>query len=175
MNIRRKLIRNVVNRLLSEADCNRPPVDVEAIAKRNNTVIHRRGVDEDFSGYLIRNADQSSGVIGVNSKHPLNRQRFTIAHELGHFLLHGGNNVHIDKQFLVRRRDKDSSKGTSPEEMEANLFAAELLIPEAFLSRDMKEAGSFNFPEDDRVAELAKKYRVSQQAMTIRLTTLDYL
>jgi Zn-dependent peptidase ImmA (M78 family) len=175
MNIRRKLIRTLVDRLLSEAHCTRPPVDVEAIAERNDMVIHRRGVDEDFSGYLIRNPSQSSGVIGVNSKHPLNRQRFTIAHELGHFLMHGGNNVHIDKQFLVMRRDKDSSKGTSPEEMEANLFAAELLIPEAFLARDMKEAGSFNFPDDDRVEQLAKKYRVSQQAMTIRLATLGYL
>ncbi len=175
MNIRRKLIRNIVDKLISEAHCTRPPVDVEAIAERNKTVVHRRGVDENFSGYLIRNTAQSSGVIGVNSKHPLNRQRFTIAHELGHFLLHGGNSVHIDKQFSVMRRDKDSSKGTSPQEMEANLFAAELLIPEAFLARDMKEAGSFDLPEDDRVAELANKYQVSQQAMTIRLTTLGYL
>jgi Zn-dependent peptidase ImmA (M78 family) len=46
--------------------------------------------------------------------------------------------------------------------MEANLFAAELLMPKTFLAHDLKHGGSFNFPEDKRITELARKYAVSQ-------------
>ena len=58
---------------------------------------------------LVR-SDDNEAVIGVNSAHHINRQRFTIAHELGHFCLHKGKDVHIDRSFRVNRRDKRSAQ-----------------------------------------------------------------
>jgi Zn-dependent peptidase ImmA (M78 family) len=176
MNIRRKHIRELVRRLLSEAGCENAPVDVERIAQLRNALVHRQSVEDDFSGYLCRILHHSSAVIGVNSNHHPNRQRFTIGHELAHFLLHAGDDVpHIDRQFVMKRRDPHSSEGTNPEEVEANLFAAELLMPEEFLARDMDQLGSPDLLDEDFVGQLAKKYRVSQHAMTIRLTTIGFL
>jgi Zn-dependent peptidase ImmA (M78 family) len=175
MSIRRKYIRELVNRLLAEAYCESAPVDVEQIAKLRNAIVHRQSVEDNFSGYLFRNLQQASAVIGVNSNHHVNRQRFTIGHELGHFLLHAGDKLHIDRQFVMMRRDQQSSEGTNPEEMEANLFAAELLMPERFLVEDIQHLGSLDLLDEERITRLARKYRVSQHAMTIRLTHLGFL
>lgn len=50
----------------------------------------------ELAGMLVRGDGQI--VIGVNSLHPLNRQRFTIAHECGHLLLHKGE-FHVDRRL----------------------------------------------------------------------------
>lgn len=71
----------------------RPPVDAEAIADAEGIVIvRRRFEDGDVSGLLFRDGDHH--VIGVNSAHPMARQRFTIAHELGHRALHPRTGTH---------------------------------------------------------------------------------
>lgn len=175
MSIRRKHIRELVNQLLAEVGCENAPVDVEKIARLRNALVHRQSVEDTFSGYLFRNLQQASAVIGVNSNHHANRQRFTIGHELGHFLLHAGDKLHIDRQFVMMRRDQQSSEGTDPEEMEANFFAAELLMPEHFLAQDIKQLSSNDLVDEEGIARLARRYRVSQQAMTIRLTRLGFL
>ena len=72
-------------------------------------------------------------MIGVNSLHQVHRQRFTMAHECGHLLLHRGKRVYIDHTFrvnsraLVNNRDGSSASATDPEEIEAKRFAAELV------------------------------------------------
>ena len=67
-------------------------------------------------------------MIGVNEDHHSNRQRFSIAHEIAHFVLHHGD-TYIDKGYRVHFRDLESGSGTKREEMEANAFAAALLMP----------------------------------------------
>jgi Zn-dependent peptidase ImmA (M78 family) len=115
-------------------------------------------------------------VIGVNSHHPKTRQRFTIAHEVGHFCLHGHEELRVDKGlFVIRNRDATSSTGTDIEEIEANLFAAELLMPAKWLERDLLEGLGSNKRDDNLISELAKKYLVSDQALTIRTSSLGYL
>src|SRR3954470_4270018 len=73
---------------------------------------------------------QGRYIIGINSSHPETRKRFTIAHEMGHLVLHQLDQVHVDKQFLVKLRDDISSQAIDPHEIEANAFAAALLMPE---------------------------------------------
>lgn len=175
MNVRRKHIRDLVLNLLDESGISEAPINVEEIVERRNAVIHKQSVDDDFSGYLFRDTARLAAVIGVNSDHHPNRQRFTVAHELGHFLLHTGDEVHIDRRFVMKRRDGKSSEGTDVEEVEANLFAAELLMPEHFLFQDIEHLGGIDFLDEQTVGRLAHKYRVSQQAMTIRLTSLGFL
>lgn len=60
-------------------------------------------------------------------------------------------------------------------EMEANLFAAELLMPKQFLDADLAKLGGLDLFEDEVLRDLAKKYEVSVQAMTHRLTNLEYI
>ena len=84
-------------------------------------------------------------------------------------------NVHFDHNFRVHMRDDLSSQGIDESEIEANLFAAELLMPAAFLEHDLKKAGVVYFIDDDVISNLAHKYGVSTQALLIRLKNLGYI
>lgn len=135
-------------------------------------------VDDDLSGFLFRDKKNGRIVIGVNKSHHPNRQRFTIAHELGHFLLHEGETVHFDGQrgaFTVNLRNSESAKGESDWEREANLFAAEVLMPAKFLAQDLRGKDLDLLGEDDFLGKLAAKYEVSIQALTFRLANLGYI
>ncbi len=66
--------------------------------------------------------------------------------------------------------------GEQPSEIEANAFAAELLMPVSFLKRDLEEGDdAVDLSDDDALKSLAAKYRVSVTAMTFRLANLRYL
>ena len=114
-------------------------------------------------------------LIGVNARHGENRQNFTIGHEIGHFLLHEGDEVHVDREFRIKLRSGASSAGTDMEERESNLFAAELLMPARFLERDLEKIDGLDLDNETVVARLAEKYGVSTQAMTFRLANLGYI
>ena len=60
-------------------------------------------------------------------------------------------------------------------EKEANLFAAELLIPAAFLEADLVKSGGMDIFDEDVLKGLVGKYRVSAQGLTYRLTYLGYV
>ena len=123
---------------------------------------------------MVHRRPDGSGVIGVNSSHSVTRQRFTIAHEIGHFLLHTDEDVHIDEKRPIGRRDDLSGQAVDACEIEANQFAAELLMPESLVREFVRNLGS-NHPEtsvEDAIEELARTFRVSQLAMTYRLTNL---
>ena len=115
----------------------------------------------------------NQAIIGVNKDHAPVRQRFTIGHEIGHLLLHDHDEVHVDRDFRVRMRSGASSQGTDRDEMEANRFAAELLMPLRLL-RDDVESCEFDLTDDDELRSLARRYGVSSQALAIRLNALGY-
>lgn len=172
MGIRWRKIRALAERLLAEHEIFSPPVPVEQIAKANHARLHLQALDGDISGFALRGEGQS--VIGVNTRHAPVRQRFTIAHELGHLLLHDPG-VRVDRSFRVRLRSPVSSEGTDAEEVEANRFAAEILMPVEFLKRDLEALDSIDLLDDEIIADLAKKYDVSRQAFLIRLNVLGYV
>ena len=93
-----------------------------------------------MSGLLHRSEDGNRAVIGVNSRHPTVRQRFSIAHELGHLVLHKPA-FQIDQHAFVSFRNSKSSSASDPHEIEANQFAAVLLIPEALLKVCLDQLG----------------------------------
>ena len=115
--------------------------------------------------------DGNATVIGVNKAHALTRRRFTVAHELAHALLHEGEEVHYDKDFRVDFRSAASSLGVDVKEMEANFFAASILMPRRFLDADPRVA-DLDLEEETAVKELAARYKVSPHAMSIRLGNL---
>jgi Zn-dependent peptidase ImmA (M78 family) len=175
MVIRRKHIRALVEKILTERNIRNAPVEVDTVARQLGLKIRKVRTDGDISGFLFRAPRKSQPVIGVNSRHHKNRQRFTIAHELGHYLLHGGDEFHVDRDFKMKLRSSESSLGVDVEEMEANFFAAELLMPKSFLEKDLSELGSIDLLNDGKLRKLASKYDVSSQALAFRLAYLRYV
>jgi Zn-dependent peptidase ImmA (M78 family) len=178
MAVRRKHIRTLVERLLSNQGIQSSPVEVENLARALGVEVRYEPTDDSLSGFLLRDIKHHQAVIGVNSKHPENRQRFTIAHELGHFLLHEGERVHVDRAdygFQVKLRNNNSGKGTDIEEKEANLFAAELLMPASFIEQDLANVETLDLLDDEGLKILADKYKVSTTALTFRLAYLKYI
>lgn len=162
-------IRDLVRDLLNKSNIISPPVPVDHIATILGSEIRYSPFDGNLSGMIFRGEDRI--VIGVNSIHHPNRQRFTIAHEIGHLWLHKGKEIYIDRSFRVNLRDDVSSQGIDREEMEANRFAAELLMPYDMLMTDL-EGQEIDMEDAKDVEILAERYKVSIQAMTFRLTNL---
>lgn len=160
--------------LLAEAERNLLPIDVEGIARTAGATLAFEPFDGDVSGFLVRNGGQT--VIGVNSAHPNTRQRFTIAHEIGHLKLHEGHPLIVDKLVRVNMR-RAASLPTGKEEVEANKFAAQLLMPTGQLRREFGKLIPKRGPisADVLVAQLSKTFRVSPPAMTYRLQELNLL
>lgn len=158
---------------------NKLPIRVESVAKSLRIEIKHERFDDDLSGVLVKEGTRS--VIGVNSSHAITRQRFTIAHELGHHVLGHEGEVFVDKtlrsQAMVIRRDGMSSLGIDEVEVQANRFAAELLMPKGLVAEQVaKSLGKKSkLTPDELVQALARTFQVSQQAMEYRLTNLGYL
>lgn len=175
MAIRKRKIESIVQDLLSKYKIKDAPIPVERIAKGCGAKIFYQSLDNDLSGFMYR--EKSNGLIGVNTHHPAVRQNFTTAHELGHFLLHDQEQVHVDREIRtpLHLRSKVSSEGTNELEREANYFAACLLMPSEFIERDLVDEEYVDLLDDDFLCKLARKYRVSTQALIIRLKNLDYI
>lgn len=179
MPVRKKQILEIVERLLTEHRIKQGAVPVDKIARSLGITVALDQVDNDLSGFLFRDRTAGRTVIGANKSHHKNRLRFTIAHELGHYLLHDGEVIHLDQEpasFTVDFRDGKSAKGIDDNEKEANLFAAELLMPAKFLRQEL-DGKHFDLLAGNNGAlqKLAKKYKVSLQALTFRLTNLGYI
>jgi Zn-dependent peptidase ImmA (M78 family) len=101
------------------------------------------------------------------------RQRFTIAHELGHRALHPGRELILDVPVRVNLRDKTSSMASDLEEIEANAFAATLLMPEQMIRDQLNQLPPARRREPDAAAEaLARIFKVSTPALNFRLINL---
>jgi Zn-dependent peptidase ImmA (M78 family) len=150
------------------------PVPVDRIAAGLGVPIVEESLERNVSGLLLRKPGRGA-AIGVNGAHAYVRQRFTIAHELGHLLLHPGRELILD-HVRVNLRDDVSSLGTDKEEREANAFAAELLMPAAELKAEIQHLAERGQTPDSRfVSDLAIGFGVSEQAMEFRLVNLGIL
>ena len=159
-------IEQITDGLLRDAGIAAPHVPIDEIVRARGITILAMDLKE-VSGLVVR--DGSVTVIGVNKAHPLTRRRFTVAHELAHALLHEGKEVRYDKDFRVDFRSGDSSLGVNVEEMEANFFAASILMPRRFLAADPLMSDLDVEDATVTVKALAARYKVSSHAMSIRL------
>ncbi len=141
------------------------PLPIEELAGKLQIKISR-APGGDFSGILIRK--DGKALIGINSNEPQVRQRFTIAHELGHFILHP------QKDAFVDYRDNKKDIMRTARERQANMFAAALLMPREQLINDFKNIAKSGFTDEELII-LAKKYLVSEDSMKFRLMNLHLL
>lgn len=157
--------REAARSVLKEHGITSAPVPVDRIARQLGVRVQFAPLDNDLSG--MAHIRDGIVVVGVNSLHAPNRQRFTLAHELGHVILHRPileSAVHVDRVLL---RDRNSSTGTDQQEIEANAFASELLMPTDILET-MLGGRQVILDDDEEIAALAKKFRVSESAMRFR-------
>lgn len=160
MNEHIKYIENLALRALRTINCKTPPVFVEKIAKKFDLTV----IEFDFSDTISGVLKTQRKVIGVNKKHHPIRRRFTVAHELGHFLL--GHELNKGADFV----DDNFGKPISSER-EANLFASFLLMPKEWIKKRAKEQRI----DGQTIKKLAKEFEVSEQALTIRLLELNLI
>lgn len=172
MTVRRKHIRDLTLEILQKHEVKSAPVDVLKVAQGMGLEVRKHEAEDDISGFLFRDSKHAVGVIGINSRQGLARQRFTVAHEIGHHLLHSHARIHVDRGYEIKHRDNKSKEGTDVDEKEANLFAAELLMPEHFLARDLAKFGSIDLADEEALKDLAKMYKVSPLALAFRLAYL---
>ncbi|WKZ28527.1 MAG: ImmA/IrrE family metallo-endopeptidase [Patescibacteria group bacterium] len=127
---------------------------------------------DEISGFFKRNGKGNTPVIVINSAHPKERGRFTLAHEIGHYLLHAQKAVTIN---TLHFRKRDSSLSLDLEEIEANQFAAELLMPYHLMISEITGSDLLNHDSVNKLTtKLSKKFLVSEQAMTFRIAKLFF-
>jgi Zn-dependent peptidase ImmA (M78 family)/DNA-binding XRE family transcriptional regulator len=147
--------------LLAQGRITQPPVAIDALARECGVQVCEAELPGQVSGVLLF-VDQHV-VIGFNNAHPEVRQRFTIAHELGHYLLSHHDHFHIDLS---------DAHGNPPgynwqDERAANDFAAAALMP--------SEMVTHYFEKDRGLEKLAGRFKVSREAMGWRLVNLGLL
>ena len=139
------------------------PVKVGALAKELGLRVVKSSLSPRISGQIGPCDDAPSGFeIKVNRYETLERQRFTIAHEIAHFLLHKESIGRGIVDNLLYR-----SSLSSRMETEANKVAAELIMPRKLIRSALTESGSAL--SDEKVESLAGKFKVSVPAMKVRL------
>lgn len=136
------------------------PVDPVRIANELGIDVFEAALDPNTSGAIIKRPGEDPQIV-LNRNDHANRQRFTCAHEIGHFVQRSDE---PDDYEFVDLRGPLASAGTDSVERYANAFAAALLMPAEEVKTRAKRA--------DSIVELAYEFRVSQDAMTNRLANL---
>jgi Zn-dependent peptidase ImmA (M78 family) len=145
-----------------------PPTNVEAIIRALGVELDKRApLDQGIAGELIHFGD-GDYKITANADDHYYRQRFTLAHELGHYMLHShliGDGVDDNKAYRSTAEGKFFNKRIGrTEESQANQFAARLLMPKSKVV-ELAVSGT-------DIRTLANTFQVSPAAMRIRLDTL---
>lgn len=147
--------------LISRYHIEEPPINIFDIAENEGIkIIFFRPSEQtdNVSGIL----DKEGKKIYINATESSKRQAYTLAHELGHYFLN-----HQPNEYGVYRRDFTHIE-KSPKEKEADIFAAELLMPRQILINTKKK---FHLSDDD-VSILSGIFAVSEPAMSFRLKNL---
>jgi Zn-dependent peptidase ImmA (M78 family) len=137
------------------------PVDPVAIAKELGVLVFNADIPGDVSGLLRKHPGQAAEIY-LDTDDPLVRRRFTCAHELGHYVSHVGDDS--DSMSFVDYRGPLAAKGSDPDEVFANRFAANLLMPRQKV-RELRGLGV-------SAVQMAKFFHVSLEAMNNRLASI---
>lgn len=163
----------IAEQTLVEYGIVRPPVPVQDLVHQMGIELVYQPFDGELSGILYQEDDHA--IIAINSRNARVRQRFTIAHECGHYILHQHDrDLFVDKPIQVQFRNELSSLAVNREEIAANRFAAALLMPRDWIMAEANRRLDQQQPptDDELLQELAQLFEVSQRAMEFRLANL---
>jgi len=159
--IRHKAARQKAHSILEMFHINEPPINVQDVCEKLGFKVAFIDLPDKVSAAIKIEEDKKAII--VNSNHPITRQRFSMSHELGHYL--SGHEDFDESKRIYMDPNKKYMNSQYKNEEEADEFAAELLMPEILLKKDILEN---RLP----LSEIARKYQVSEQAMTIQLLNL---
>lgn len=140
------------------------PVDPIAIAKCFGINVTYDNLPGDASGALVKTKDMDYPMILVDQSEPDVRKRFTIAHEIGHYI-YNTFVLKLTNYEKIDYRNSKSSGGTDKEEIFANKFAAALLMPESYLN-------TLDLLTSLKRIEYSSILKVSTEALNYRLNAL---
>lgn len=135
------------------------PVDIDALADKLGLSVYYEKMDTDQAGAILIESDKC-GII-INEKDAPVRQRFTLAHEIGHFVSY---KLQDKTGSVIEYRDGASSLGKNLEEVFANKFAAAILMPKIKLYEVKKIINDCD--------ELSEWFNVSSESMKYRLSNI---
>ncbi len=150
-------------------------LDLDAICQAYNIrLLEGTFEDENQSGALVKNEDGWSII--VNEAHSRNRKRFTIAHELGHFFAVQYESIQAEtyleeqggiiRDYALMKRMEEVEDGKYQVERQANMIAAEILMPDQLVQQLYEKGMS--------VVEMAEQFGVSEIAMAYKLKGMGY-
>lgn len=149
--------RDMARKILQETNSIEIPISVKKILDHYGfRVVYLDQPPEQFSGILHR----GKKAIGINKHHHLFRQRFSIAHELGHYFLE-----HPDVEQEIP--DDENSSEFAIYEKEADEFAGELLVPKNLLKQSFKQTPNID--------SLREKFQVSRHVIIIQVSKYGLL
>lgn len=167
----RKELEELTSSILLNNDMYKIPVDVVRIANANDIKVYEGDLDKKVSGAIRYNKTDEKFEILVNKNDAKVRQRFTIAHEIGHYFLHQDflmkEELHVDIMYRKNGKSETEIEEEKEREREVDYFAGALLMNQTLLEKMYKENNS--------IQELAEIFNVSVSAMTVRLDTLGLL
>jgi Zn-dependent peptidase ImmA (M78 family) len=144
------------------------PVNIVGLCEQRNISVFETYLPEDVSGFIVIQKDNykhygTNRVIVVNLSDSASRRRFTIAHELAHFILH-----RKEEDPLYAHRDAGQN---SRIEQEANIFASNILMPEDLVldAIEHSEYSDLNIISPEYIAQA---FAVSRSAAEVRLKQL---
>jgi Zn-dependent peptidase ImmA (M78 family)/DNA-binding XRE family transcriptional regulator len=132
-----------------------PIANLTAVVEAQGIAVATFNFDTDRIDSRVTLTGDNYPLICININHPADRQRFSLAYQLGHLMMH---------THTTPSHEQDISR-------EANHFAAELLMPEHRIRQDF-EGQAINLP---LLAELKKKWGVSMISLLYRADDLGYL
>lgn len=154
--------RTMARKLLKKHGIAAPPVAVEAVIAAEGFLLEEVGYPDGTAGESWW--DGTTGCVAISRILRRNRRRFTLAHELGHLVLRHHQLRLQDTSFLdppLREPEEIIWEPRDPVEVEANQFAAELLMPLALFKKEWQASGD--------VKQLAARYQVSEEAAWWRI------
>ncbi|MBO5088915.1 MAG: ImmA/IrrE family metallo-endopeptidase [Lachnospiraceae bacterium] len=156
---------------------NSDEIDVIEIAKKLGFAVGNAVLKDDVDGFIIvqEGAKEILGIetdklIGVNSEKDLEWKRFTIAHEIAHYVLHYSNEKY--KGMFAHR---DHRKGKNEIENEADYFAANLLMPSEKFQEKYKELESKGLDVEEIIVLLSSKFVVTPLMTRRRIEELNLI
>ncbi|QCT41101.1 ImmA/IrrE family metallo-endopeptidase [Candidatus Saccharibacteria bacterium oral taxon 488] len=157
-----KRIEQKASKVLSDNYIIEPFVNVFDIANGEGISIEYRKMPQgntDVSGFF----DSTTRTIYVNVDNSIARRTYTVAHELGHYFLE-----HKPDEYGLYRRNNSYDEIKEQKEKEADCFAANLLMPENMIRKELRE---YPFLKSS-IQLLADRFGVSPSAMAYRLMNL---
>lgn len=154
-------LEKLTSNILLNNDLYKIPVNILKIAKANDITVFTADLEKKILGAIRYDKQNKKYTILLNEKQSYEQQRFTLAHELGHFFLHKqileSEELHVDIMYKIENE----------QEAEVDYFAGALLMNKLLLEK--------MYEKNQSIRELAEMFEVSVSVMTIRLDTIGLI